>query len=97
VLGGQNYGEILIMVGGLIWAEILKLFLVRDVREILDAKWVWISTGHSFYDQGGFNKTVQNILFVPRREKGPSPLLIQIKWEVFFWRVFALDCEDEKK
>ena len=76
MLGGQNYGEILIMAGGLIWAEIFKLFLVRDVREIFDAKWVWIPTGHSFYDHGKFNKTVQNIRFVPRREQGPSHLLI---------------------
>jgi len=48
VLRGQNYDEILIMAGGLIWAEILKLFLVRDTRYIFNAKWVWIPTGHLF-------------------------------------------------
>ena len=79
MLGGQNYDEILVMAGGLIWAEIFKLFLVRDAREMFIAKWVWIPTGHFFCDQGKCNKTVQNIRFVPRREQGTSPLLIQIK------------------
>jgi len=40
VLRGKKYDESLIMAGGLIWAEILKLFLVRDAREIFIAKWV---------------------------------------------------------
>jgi hypothetical protein len=38
VLGGLNYDEILIMAGGLIWAEMFELFLVRDAREIFNAK-----------------------------------------------------------
>jgi len=72
VLRVQNYDEILIMAAGLIWAEILKLFLVRNARYIFNAKWVWIPTGHLFYKRGKFNKTVQNIRLVPRREQVPS-------------------------
>jgi hypothetical protein len=75
------------MAGGLIWAEVFKLFLVRDAREIFNEK-------HLFYDQGKFNNSTKYSVRTSHRTRS---LLIQIKWEVLFRRLFPLYCENEKK